>query len=76
MSGYITTDTRIDSPQFTRAWRDQYGNANAVVELGEDTNTRLAFTDPDTARETAAACIAAAEAMEALPPAEKENPDE
>ena len=68
MTGFITTDSRIGSPHFGHAWRDQYGNPFSTVQLGEEANTRLTFTDPAAAREVAAACIAAAQAMEALPP--------
>lgn len=74
MTGYLTADSDISSPRLVNAWRNPEGIPHAMVYLGGGTASRLTFTDPATARETAAACIAAAEAMEALPPSETENP--
>ena len=72
MTGYITTGTLISGASCEHAWRDRNGDPHASVRFG-GTSTALVFDDPATARETAAACIAAAEAMEALPPAEAET---
>ena len=66
-SNYISTTTFIVTPRLGNAWRDEYGLAHATVRLGDAT---LFFDSPALARATAAACEAAAEALEALPEGE------
>ena len=65
-SNYISTTTFIVTPRLGNAWRDDYGLAHATVRLGDAT---LFFDSPALARATAVACEAAAEALEAVPPA-------
>ena len=75
MSGFVTIDSTFTRPRFSRAWRDQQGFTHAVVYLSENGRDSLMFDDAATARETAAACMAAAEALEALPSAGKDSTD-
>jgi hypothetical protein len=65
-SNYVSASSDIGRPRLGNAWRDADGLAHATVRLGAAT---LFFDSPALARATAAACEAAAEALEAVPPA-------
>jgi hypothetical protein len=60
-------------PQFGHAWRDPDGRPHATVYLGA---SWVDLTDPAAARALAAEATRAAEAMEALPPAETARQEE
>jgi hypothetical protein len=66
----ISTDSTITRSEFGHAWRDKAGIAHAAVWLGQATITFSGEPGPALARAVAAACTQAAEAMEALPPAQ------
>ena len=73
---YFSVSADIANPRLGHVWRDKKGDAFGTVRLGEtDSQAALTFYSPADARAAAAACIATAEAMEALPPAEPENTD-
>ena len=60
----IWTSNRIERVEFGHAWRDNDGVLNADVQFGA---AFITFRDPATARNVAAACAQAADAMETLP---------
>ena len=71
MTSYLSTHADVTDPRFTgHVWRDNDGQINATVDIAPKTggilDWWLAFDDPAAARGLAAACIEAAEAMEAL----------
>ena len=74
---YLSTSATLADPRLGQVWRDKHGSVFGTVRLAEDAGGgTITFYSPADARAVAAACIACAEAMEALPPAEPENPDE
>lgn len=73
MTGNAVISSHITKAAFGHAWRDKkYGTIHATVTLGD---SDLFLGSPETARAVAAACIEAAEALEALPPAEAQGGD-
>jgi hypothetical protein len=64
----------IADPAAAQIWRRTDGAVIGTVELHPDRGMYLAFDDPALARAVADACIACADAMEAFPPAEMEEP--
>jgi len=70
MSSYLASQTGIADPKFTgNVWRDDGGKINATVDITPKRAVHscwLAFDDPADARDLAAECIKAAEAMERL----------
>jgi hypothetical protein len=60
---FASIDTRITQPHYRRAWRNDDGTIHATVALGEST---LYFDSARDAREAAAACTEAAEALDRL----------
>ena len=70
MSSYLSTHADVTDPRFTgHVWRDGDGQVNGTVDIAPKRAAHacwLAFDDPADARALAAACIEAAEAMEAL----------
>ena len=77
MSSYLNTSTEIANVRAGHVWRDDKGYVHGTVRVDPEglSSAFLSFGDPATARAVAAACIACAEAMEALPPSEPENSD-
>ena len=59
------TERAEEPPRYGHAWRDDGGALHATLTFGQSWVT---FGGPADARAAAAACIQAAEAMEALPP--------
>jgi hypothetical protein len=70
VSSFIHARSAIEAPAFSQAWRDGTGTY-AVVNLGR---SALHFEGPADARALAAACLKAAEEMDALPPAQDGSP--
>lgn len=67
MASYLSAYADIDSPKFSgHVWRDDGGAVNGTVDLGHGGSFYLCFDSPADARALAAACIACAEAMEAM----------
>ncbi len=66
MTSFIHARSAIKAPAFRQAWRDGTG-VYATVSLGRST---LHFDGPALARALAAECTKAADAMEALLPAQ------
>jgi hypothetical protein len=71
MSASINTTAAIRQPRHGHAWRDDRGQAHGSTYIGEYSS--LTFGTPAEARELAAAVLATAEAMEALPPVQQEG---
>jgi hypothetical protein len=65
---YLSSHVDVAGPRFTgHVWRDDGGQINGTVDITRKTGPLscwLCFDDPADARELAAACTAAAEAME------------
>jgi hypothetical protein len=69
MSAYGAMDVLITNPRLGHAWRDDLGEPHVTVRLGESALAlSLTFGSSAEARAVAAACEAAAVAIEALPP--------
>lgn len=66
---FISQDSQISTPHFGHAWRTDDG-ASAVVRLGR---AELYFQSPQDARDVAAACGEAAEALDELLKAQRED---
>ena len=61
---YVQTDSDITAdPRLGHVWRDEDGDGHAVVRLG---HASLHLNSPEVAQAIAAACTAAAEALEQL----------
>ncbi len=65
--GNISVDPSFtaDRVRFGHAWRDKSGGAHATIRLGE--YAAVTADSAEEARAIAAACLEAAEAIEALP---------
>jgi len=78
MASYLSAHADITDPRFTgHVWRDADGTVNATVDIALKTAAHsiwLCFDDPAQARALAAACAAAAEAIETFG-AGQEAPD-
>ena len=78
MTSYLSAHADITEPRFTgHVWRDNEGKINATVDIAAKTAAHaiwLCFDDPAQARALAAACAAAAEAIETFD-AGQETPD-
>lgn len=62
----------IGDPRVSQVWRNERRSAYGSLRFGEELDAPwLTFTSPADARAVAAACIACAEAMEALPPVDE-----
>lgn len=61
------TERAEEPPRYGHAWRDDEGTLHATITFGQ---SWITFGSPADARASAVACIRAAEAMEALPPAQ------
>jgi hypothetical protein len=60
----VTAGIRIGRPGHSHAWRDKEGQAHATVSLAEYTlGATLYFDSAQDARDVAAACLQAAEAI-------------
>ena len=68
---YVHMMPRITSPEFGHVWAGSDGSPYATVRAGD--HLTLTFGSCQAARDLAAACLAAAEAMEALPPADADG---
>ena len=62
----VTISSDITGAEYGHAWRADDGTPCATVHLGDST---IRFEDSALARATAAECLKAADAMDALPPA-------
>ena len=68
MNTYINVHGTMNLSPRKHAWRDSGGDPHAIVDLGA---CDIAFGSAEDARAVAAACLAAAEAIDALPLAER-----
>ncbi len=69
MSARISTNTLIQRPRHGHAWHDDGGRIHGSTYIADYSS--LTFDTPAEAREVAAAVLATAEAMEALPPVQQ-----
>ena len=62
---YISTDSDVEDPRTGPVWRSERGTIHGTVYL-RDSHAYITFDSPADARDLAAACTEAAEAMERL----------
>jgi hypothetical protein len=66
VASYVAMSPDIGDPKPGNVWRNEYGVVHGTVQLKPFTAFYMAFDDPAMARAVAAACVATAEAMEAM----------